>query len=68
MRTVGGVMSGYCDTGSELTVSRPASSITTARTMEKMGRSIKNLENMAAYLVNGCTVMPSRTLSMAEVT
>ena len=70
-RTVGGVMSGYWATGSVLIVSTPASSITTARTMEKIGRSMKNLENMALSYRDeetGLTVMPSRTLSIAEVT
>ena len=45
--TVGGVMSGYCDTGSDEYVSAPARTIAMAMTIENMGRLMKNLENMA---------------------
>src|SRR5574343_406557 len=42
----GGVMLGYCAIGSEAIATRPAMVMTMEMTAEKIGRSIKNLENM----------------------
>ena len=42
--TVGGVMSGYCDSGSEITAIAPASVITIDSTDAKIGRSMKKRE------------------------
>ena len=44
--TVGGVMSGYCAIGRLLKVNAPASTIATAMTIAKIGRSMKNRENI----------------------
>lgn len=80
--TVGGVISGNCATGRVCMVSNPASTIKTASTVAKIGLFIKNLENMTAYIilalvifyftpafeVTGFTLIPSRTLSIADVT
>lgn len=50
--TVGGVISGYCATGRVLTVMTPTSIISTASTVAKMSRSMKNLENIATLSEN----------------
>src|SRR5690349_10698772 len=43
--TTGGVIGGYCATGSTLNATAPTSTITMASTFERIGRSMKNLEN-----------------------
>ena len=49
--TTGGAISGYCAIGRFRIAARPAMTIKTERTAAKIGRSMKNLENMArAYL------------------
>ena len=48
-------MSGNCDMGSLLKVSAPAKIMATAITMAKIGRWMKNLENMAATF---CQFLP----------
>lgn len=47
---VGGVMSGYWATGNVWIVIRPANTIIIARTVAKMGRSMKNFENIVEWL------------------
>ena len=47
-RTVGGVMAGYCSTGSRQTEIAPSKIVTIAMTFAKIGRSIKNREIIAA--------------------
>ena len=49
--TVGGVISGYCATGNTLKVTNPATTINKASTVAKIGRSIKNFENISIILV-----------------
>src|SRR3954468_23427893 len=44
--TVGGLICGYCEIGSPGKASPPASTITIDRTAAKIGRSMKNTENM----------------------
>jgi hypothetical protein len=44
--TVGGAISGYCVIGSTRAAIPPASTITSERTVAKIGRSIKNRENI----------------------
>ena len=72
-------MSGYWATGSDLTVTSPMRIIIIARTVAKIGRSMKNFENIRqrvyldsgvgfAVSLTGLTVIPSRTLSRARVT
>ena len=46
MVTVGGEMSGYCATGSAKAAMPPASVISTAITIAKTGRSMKNRERL----------------------
>jgi len=68
--TVGGVMSGYCATGSDFMVSRPANTISIASTVANIGRSIKNFENIGPtfyFVMTVFTGIPSRTFSNAEV-
>ena len=48
--TVGGVISGYCVTGSAKIAIAPERVITTDNTVAKIGRSIKNLENKRLVL------------------
>lgn len=43
-------MSGYCDTGRLLTVINPINTIIMAMTVAKIGRSMKNLENISVRL------------------
>ena len=45
---MGGVISGYCATGSVNTAASPASVITIDGTEARIGRSMKNRENIAA--------------------
>src|ERR687898_3171776 len=45
--TVGGAMSGYCETGSVALATRPAITMTIAMTPASTGRSMKNFENMS---------------------
>jgi len=47
--TVGGVMGGYCATGSEKIATPPSNIMTMAMTFASTGRSMKNLENMKAF-------------------
>src|ERR1051325_1643413 len=44
MRTVGGVICGYCSTGNRQTEMAPSKIVTSAMTFAKIGRSIKNRE------------------------
>ena len=46
MVTVGGEISGYCETGSENDAMMPASVIRIAMTLAKIGRSMKNREKL----------------------
>jgi hypothetical protein len=48
---VGGVISGYWDTGSTPKDTTPAMTITMEMTLAKMGRSMKNLDNMIVLLL-----------------
>src|SRR5690348_4074406 len=48
--TVGGVISGYCVTGSAQTAMPPARVMTIDSTEAKIGRSMKNFENTTALL------------------
>ena len=43
-----GVMFGYCATGNAVNETSPATTISSDSTVAKIGRSIKNLENMLA--------------------
>src|SRR5208283_2689213 len=47
---VGGVTSGYCATGSRTRATRPTRTITTERTVAKIGRSTKKRANMRGAL------------------
>ncbi len=49
--TVGGVMSGYCEMGSMSSDTTPMRISTMPMTLERMGRSMKNLANMGASQV-----------------
>src|SRR6476620_15877 len=51
--TTGGAISGYCAIGSERIAAIPASTKNTEMTAAKIGRSMKNLESMAAAFRSG---------------
>src|SRR5436190_13384674 len=79
MLTVGGAISGYCDTGSTVDASSPAIVMMIASTLAKMGRSMKNREKLpiavyfaagcgAAAAVLGCTITPGRILMRLSTT
>src|ERR1700761_918340 len=53
MVTCGGVTFGYCATGIADSATRPASVMTMAMTIAKLGRWIKNLESMAILSPQG---------------
>src|SRR5713101_825192 len=58
--TEGGVIWGYCATGSEKSAMVPVRVMTTDTTTAKMGRSMKNRENMA-----GSTSFPRSLISIS---
>jgi hypothetical protein len=56
--TVGGVTLGYCATGNRASATAPIRMITSARTLERTGRSMKKRENMEA--ISGWTAASRR--------
>ena len=48
--TVGGVISGFCSIGSPSSATTPKIIVTMAMTLAKIGRSMKNRENMKVNL------------------
>jgi hypothetical protein len=47
IRTVGGVIAGYCSTGRRTRETAPSRIVTSAMTFAKIGRSMKNRESIA---------------------
>jgi hypothetical protein len=59
--TCTGVIVGYCATGSSIIETAPASEMMIATTAAKIGRSMKNRENMGEGLRQAC--YPRTTMS-----
>ena len=70
----GGVMSGYWAMGRMPSVTSPATTMSSANTVAKIGRSMKNFENIGfginqfILVVNGMYFIPSLTFISALVT